>query len=333
MMCQHKAPHREWAPALRHLGWDKDRVYPEPESFHDRYDGERGLAWRDQDMTLAASFSDRDAKLVPPPYLTPDQHKQWDAYYEPRNAKFQEARLQGDDLTRWRYQRYLHDYLATVKAVDESVGRLLDFLDTTGLATNTVVVLSSDQGFFLGEHGWFDKRWILEESLRTPLLVRWPGVTPPGRVNDSIVSVLDFAQTFLALAGMSQPADMQGRSLVPLLRGETPADWRTSFYYHYYEYPVWHRVRPHYGVVTKRYKLVHYYKPDVDDWELYDLEADPRETKNFIRDPKYAATVDALKAELVRLREVYRVPPVEQEPRHAYGRAPFDTPGNSRRTR
>lgn len=329
LMSQHKAPHREWAPALRHLGWDHDRVHPEPDTLFDDYGNHRGLAWRDQDMTLEKTFTDRDAKLVPPGYLTPEQRKVWDAYFEPRNAKFRAAKLTGRELTRWRYQRYMHDYLGTIKAVDENVGRLLKFLEDEGLADNTVVIFSSDQGFFLGEHGWFDKRWILEESLRTPLVARWPGVTRPGSVNDRIVSVLDFAQTFLEIAGVTAPADMQGRSLVPLLRGEGPADWRTSFYYHYYEYPLWHRVRPHYGVVTDRYKLVHYYKPDLDEWELYDLQTNPNETQNFIHDPAYARTVAELKAELGRLRTHYQLPPTDQEPRHVYGRAPFDGSGRN----
>lgn len=326
LMCHHKAPHREWAPALRHLGWDHDRVYPEPETLFDSYGNGRGLAWRDQDMTLANTFTDRDAKLISPPRLTPEQRKVWDAYYEPRNAKYRSANPQGEELVRWRYQRYMHDYLGCIKAVDESVGRLLQCLDAEGLAENTIVVYASDQGFFLGEHGWFDKRWILEPSLRTPLLVRWPGVVQPGSICSKIVSVLDFAQTFLEMAGLPQPEDMQGRSLVPLLRGESPADWRTSFYYHYYEYPTPHRVRPHYGVVTERYKLVHFYRPDVDDWELYDLQADPQETKNFIHDPAYAKIVADLKTELQHLRQQYQVPPIDQEPPYAYGPMPTRKP-------
>ncbi len=322
LMCHHKAPHREWAPALRHLGWDHDRVYPEPETLFDSYGNGRGLAWRDQDMTLANTFTDRDAKLISPPRLTPEQRKVWDAYYEPRNAKYRSANPQGEELVRWRYQRYMHDYLGCIKAVDESVGRLLQCLSAEGLAENTIVVYASDQGFFLGEHGWFDKRWILEPSLRTPLLVRWPGVVQPGSICSKIVSVLDFAQTFLEMAGLPQPEEMQGRSLVPLLRGESPADWRTSFYYPYYEYPTPHRVRPHYGVVTERYKLVHFYRPDVDDWELYDLQADPQETKNFIHDPACAKIVANLKTELQHLRQQYQLPPIDQEPPYAYGPMP-----------
>jgi arylsulfatase A-like enzyme len=324
LMCQHKAPHRDWEPALRHLGWDNEREYPEPDTLFDDYGNNRGLAWRDQDMTLAKTFNDRDVKLIAPLSLTPEQRRVWDAYYEPRNRRFREANLIGRDLVRWRYQRYMHDYLGCIRGVDENVGRLLNYLDEAGLAENTIVIYSSDQGFFLGEHGWFDKRWILEESLRTPLLVRWPGHVRPGSVNGDIVSVLDFAQTFIELAGLPEPADMQGRSLVPLLEGRTPGDWRKSFYYHYYEFPQPHRVRPHYGIVTDRYKLVHYYKPDVDEWELYDLQKDPRETIDFIADPAYAPTVAELRGELARLQTELKVPPTDEVPRHAYGRLPFD---------
>lgn len=321
LMSQHKAPHREWSPALRHLGWDNDRQYPEPETLFDNYQG-RSKAVSDHDMGLDRTFNDLDAKLQTPGTLNEEQRQKWNAYYEPRNKKFRQANLSGKDLVRWRYNRYMHDYLACVKAVDESVGRLLDFLDQEGLAENTVVVCSSDQGFFLGEHGWFDKRWIFEESLRTPLLVRWPGVTKPGSVNGHIVSVLDFAQTFLDMAGITPPADMQGRSFLPLLRGETPPDWRNSFYYHYYEFPTPHRVRPHLGVVTNRYKLIHYYMPDVDDWELLDREVDPLEVKNFYHDPAYAQTVAELHAELDRVRK--QLGDTEQPPRTAYGNLPFE---------
>jgi arylsulfatase A-like enzyme len=252
LMAQHKAPHREWAPALRHLGADRDRVYPEPPTLFDDY-ANRGPAVAGQDMTLEKTFTDRDAKFVLPAGINEEQTKVWNAYYEPRNAKFRAANLSGRDLVRWRYQRYMHDYLMTVKAVDESVGRILDYLEQEGLAENTIVVYSSDQGFYLGEHGWFDKRWVFEESVRTPFLVRWPGATKAGTVNRDLVANVDFTETFLEAAGAPIPADMQGRSLVPILRGQKPADWRTGFYYQYYEYPAPHRVRPHYGVVTDRY--------------------------------------------------------------------------------
>ncbi|MBM3865994.1 MAG: sulfatase [Verrucomicrobia bacterium] len=309
LMAQHKAPHREWAPALRHLGADGDRVYPEPDTLFDDY-ANRGIAVRDQDMSLEKTFTDRDAKFDPPPNMTPEQRKVWEAYYEPRNARFRAANLQGKDLVRWRYQRYMHDYTGTVRAVDEGVGRLLDYLDKEGLAENTIVVYSSDQGFFLGEHGWFDKRWIFEQSLRTPLLVRWPGVSRAGGVSKDLVSTLDFAQTFLDAAGLPAPVEMQGRSLRPILAGNRPADWRTAFYYQYFEWPTPHRVRPHYGIVTDRYKLVHFFGTAEDYWELYDSEKDPRELRNVLGDPAYAAARKHLEEQLVQLRRELKVPAV-----------------------
>lgn len=307
LMCQHKAPHREWAPALRHLGWNGDREFPEPDTLFDDYAG-RGRAEREQDMTLEKTFNERDAKLAAPPYLNETQRKAWDAFYGPRNERFLAANLSGKDLVRWRYQRYMHDYLGTILAVDEGVGRLLDFLDAEGLAKDTLVMYSSDQGFYLGEHGWFDKRWIYEESLTTPLLARWPGVTKPGSRNASMVSVLDFPETFLDAAGQAVPSDMQGRSLVPLLRGEKPGDWRTSFYYHYYEFPGPHSVRKHYGVVTDRYKLFHFYEPEMNYWSLIDRQGDPKELRNVYDDPVHAEARKALHAELDRLRAELKVP-------------------------
>ena len=222
LMCQHKAPHREWEPALSHLA-DYDGVkFPEPPTLFDDFSG-RGKAEHEQEMMIAKALTPRDLKLTPPPTLNAEQRKVWDAYYDPRNDDFRRQNLAGRDLVRWKYQRYLHDYLATIASVDESVGKLLDYLDKEGLADNTIVVYSSDQGFFLGEHGWFDKRWIFEESLRTPLVVRWPGIVKPGSINRDIVSNLDFAETLLDAAGVSVPTEMQGRSLVPILKGQTPA--------------------------------------------------------------------------------------------------------------
>ncbi len=307
LMCQHKAPHREWAPNIKDLGFDKDRVYPEPETLFDDY-ADRARAVAENDMTLEKTFTQLDAKLAAPTNMTPEQRKEWDAYYEPRNAKFRAANLSGKDLVRWRYQRYMHDYTATVRAVDESVGRVLDYLEQEGIADNTIVVYSSDQGFYLGEHGWFDKRWIFEESARTPLLVRWPGVSRPGGVSKDLVSTLDFAQTFLDAAGLPAPADMQGRSLRPILTGNRPADWRTAFYYQYFEWPTPHRVRPHYGVVTDRYKLVHFFGTADDYWELYDTEKDPRELRNVLGDPAYAAARKQLEGQLAQLRQELKVP-------------------------
>ena len=321
LMSQHKAPHREWAPALRDLGWDHDRQYPEPDTLFDEFPG-RSNAVRDHDMGIDRTFTDLDAKLTPPPNLTPEQLKVWNEYYGPRNEAFRKANPQGKDLVRWRYNRYMHDYLACVKAVDDNVGRLLGFLEQEGLAKNTLVVFTSDQGFYLGEHGWFDKRWIFEESLRSPLVMRMPGLIKPGQVSQQIVSLIDFAPTFLELAGLESLPEAQGRSLLPLMKGEHPADWRKSLYYHYYEFPVPHRVRPHYGVITDRYKLVHYYLPDVDDWELLDREQDPSEVKSFYHDPAYADVVKYLHTELDRLR--VEVKETGAPPRAAHGNRPFD---------
>ncbi|HWB12239.1 MAG TPA: sulfatase [Pirellulales bacterium] len=304
LMCQHKAPHREWEPSTKYLA-DYDREYPEPATLFDDYAG-RGEAENGQDMTIAKTMTDKDLKLTSPPDLTDQQREAWEAYYEPRNEAFRRAQPQGRDLVRWKYQRYMHDYLACIASVDESVGRLVDYLKEAGLEENTIVVYSSDQGFYLGEHGWFDKRWIFEESLRTPLLVRWPGVVKPGSVNDDLVSNLDFAETFLEAAGVDVPEEMQGRSLVPILKGQTPDGWRRSFYYHYYEYPGPHDVRRHYGVVTDRYKLVHFYEPDVDYWELFDRQSDPRELKSVWGQ---ATEVQAeLEKELARLRKELKLP-------------------------
>ncbi len=302
LMMQHKAPHRNWQPALRHLGHDGDRRYPEPDTLFDDYRG-RGRAEREQDMTIDKTLTEADLNLVAPGRLTAAQREVWDAYYEPRNAVMRGAGLKGEEWIRWKYNRYMHDYLGCLKAVDESVGVLLNVLEEEGLTENTLVMYTSDQGFYLGEHGWFDKRWIYEESVRSPLLVRWPGVVAAGSVNRDLVSPLDFAETWLDAAGLEVPEDMQGASLVPVLRGRTPGDWRKSFYYHYYEYPGPHDVRRHYGVITERYKLVHFYEPEMDYWELFDRLEDPRELRDAYADPAYARVRADLTREVRRLRE------------------------------
>jgi arylsulfatase A-like enzyme len=310
-MCQHKAPHRPWEPNLKYLGHDHDRAYPPPETLFDDYSG-RGKAEHEQDMMIAKTMDDTDLKFVTPPQMTPEQLKAWNAYYQPRNEAFRKTKPQGKELVQWKYNRYMHDYLGCVKSVDKSVGRLLKYLDDQGLSENTIVVYSSDQGFYLGEHGWFDKRWIFEESLRSPLLVRWPGNTKAGSVNKDMVSNLDFAETFLEAAGLPVPAEMQGRSLVSILNGQTPKDWRKSFYYHYYEFPGWHSVARHYGVVTDRYKLVHFYEPEFNYWELFDLQRDPREMRSVFGQPEYAATQKELETELKKLRAELKV--TEKDP-------------------
>jgi len=317
LLCWQKAPHREWEPALKDLDFDHDRRYPLPDSLYDDYAG-RGKAEHDQTMMISSAMSLKsDNKLVTPRDLTPEAAKIWNAYYAPRNEAFKKQNLTGKELIAWKYNRFMHDYLACVKGVDDNVGRILKYLDDTGLATNTIVVYSSDQGFFLGEHGWFDKRWIFEESARTPLLVRWPGQIKPGNVNTDLVSHLDLAETFLEAAGVPIPDRMQGRSLLPIFSGTTPADWRKAFYYHYYEYPGPSHVRPHYGVITDRYTLAHFYTPDVDYWELFDRQKDPQEMKSIFGDPAYADVQKDLLNEVTRLRKEFKEPETD-DPR-AYG--------------
>jgi len=307
MMCQHKAPHREWEPALENLSLYDGVKFPEPPTLFDDYSG-RGKGEHEQDMMIARTMTNRDLKLAAPPALNAQQRQAWDAYYEPRNAEFRQRNLQGQDLVRWKYQRYLHDYFATIASVDQSVGKLLAYLKEAGLEDNTLVIYSSDQGFFLGEHGWFDKRWIFEESLRTPLLVRWPGVVKPGTVNGDMVSNLDYAETILEAAGVAPPPEMQGRSLVPILKGQTPADWRKGFYYHYYEHPGPHNVPKQYGVVTERYKLVFFYEPQENYWELFDLKTDPHELKSVYDDPAYQDIQKDLHQQLDQLRKDLKEP-------------------------
>jgi arylsulfatase A-like enzyme len=304
LMYHHKAPHREWEPGPKHLNMYDDVTIPEPDNLFDDYSN-RGRAAKEQDMSIEKTMTKRDLKLVPPRNLTPEQKKPWDAAYNPKNEAFEKANLQGKDLVRWKYQRYIKDYLRCIASVDDNVGRLLDYLDDSGLADNTIVFYTADQGFYLGDHGWFDKRFMYEESLRMPLLVRYPKEIKPGSVNKEIVLNLDFGPTFLDFAGVAKPPDMQGRSIRRILRRKTPKDWRKSMYYRYYEYPAVHSVKRHYGVRTQRYKLIHFYH-DIDEWELYDLKKDPREMKNVFNDPTYAGTVKKLKVELQRLRKKYK---------------------------
>ncbi len=304
VMYHHKAPHRNWQPGPKYLHHYDDVTLPEPATLFDDYEG-RGTPAKTQRMMIARDLNPNDLKLVPQRGLNAEQRKLWDAAYGPKNEAFKQSSLSGRELVRWKYQRFAKDYLRCIDAVDDNVGRVLDYLDQSGLAKNTVVFYTSDQGWYLGEHGWFDKRWMYEESFRTPLMIRWPGVIKPGSVNTDFAMNLDFAETFLEIAGVAVPSDMQGRSLVPLLKGRTPSNWRRSMYYHYYEYPGPHSVRRHYGVRTKRYKLIHFYEPDVNEWEFYDLEKDPDELHSVYGDPEYAEAVAELKRELARLRKQY----------------------------
>lgn len=275
LMCHHKAPHRSWQPDEKHARQFAGKKIPEPPTFHDDY-ATRSDAAREATMRIDRDLQPFDYKQTPP------------------------AGLSEAELKQWKYQRYMQDYLACIASVDDNVGRLLDYLDKTGLAQTTIVIYTSDQGFFLGDHNWFDKRFMYEESLRMPFLVRWPNRIQPGSVNRDMVLNVDFAPTLLAAAGRDVPADMQGRSFLPLMEGHTPGDWRTSMYYRYYHYPQHHRVQPHYGLRTDRHKLIYYNK--LDQWELFDLQSDPHELKNVYSDPAQAETVKKLKAELDRLK-------------------------------
>jgi arylsulfatase A-like enzyme len=309
-MYQHKAPHRDWQPGPGYLDLYEDIDLPEPETLFTDHWG-KGYPARVADMTIAQTLSARDLKLVPPEGLTPEQLAVWNAAYEPRNEAFRKANLKGDALVRWKYQRYVKDYLRCVASMDDQIGRVLDYLDRSGLAENTIVIYASDQGFFLGEHGWFDKRWIYRESAQTPLVMRWPGTIQPGSVSDEIVGLIDLAPTLLEAAGVSVPEDIQGESLIPLLGGEVPKDWRTGWYYHYYEHPGSHNVHRHYGIVTKDFTLAHFYEPEVDSWEMYDHHADPDHRKSVHADPAYAAKRRELEAQLAALQKELDVPPVD----------------------
>jgi arylsulfatase A-like enzyme len=305
LMVHYKAPYRDWQPNLPHLRLYETSNVPEPSNLFDDY-ATRATPLRRQELTVARHLTPRDLKLLPPGRLTPAQREAWDAAYGPANQAFHAAAPVGDALVRWKYQRFVKDYLRCVASIDESVARLLARLEEAGLAAGTAVVLTSDQGFFLGEHGLFDKRFIYEESSRTPLVVRWPGAAPPGRVCGELAQNIDLAPTFLEMAGLRPLPGMHGASLVPLLcGGGVPQNWRKSLYYQYRERGEF-GVPPHEGVVTKRYKLIRF--PLSREWEFYDLAADPREMTNRYADPACDDAVQALTALLGRLRVLYDVP-------------------------
>ncbi|OGV08072.1 MAG: sulfatase [Stygiobacter sp. RIFOXYC12_FULL_38_8] len=329
MLVHHKAPHRNWMPNSKHLDAYDNKDLPLPETLFDDYKNRQ--AAKEADMRIDDMYLGHDLKLKEGDFeketgtggnkefapnaddswqktyesLTEQQKKLWDAHYDRISKKFKEDNLQGKDLTEWKYQRYIKDYLSCILSVDENVGRLLDYLDKHNLADDTIVIYTSDQGFYLGEHGWYDKRFMYEESLGMPLVVRYPKEIRPNQVSEEMVLNLDFAPTFLDFAGVNAPQEMQGESFRPILKGKTPNDWRTSMYYHYYEYPHgWHDVKRHYGIRTERYKLIHFYN-DIDTWELYDLEKDPNELNNLYTDPAYKDVLNELKTELKKLQEKY----------------------------
>ena len=324
LMVQHKAPHRNWMPALRHLPLYADTQMPEPNTLFDKWHDNAPPA-RFQELEIDRHMHlnfDLFVDLTPDfdglaqeggtdrsawqnmKRMSPEQLAAWRAFYGPEDEAFHQAKLSADGLVRWKYQRYVKNYLRCVRGVDESVGTIMQTLEDLGLSENTVVIYSSDQGFYIGDHGWYDKRWMYEESLKMPLIVKWPGVTEAGAVNNDLVQNLDYAETFLEMANATIPDDMQGKSLVPLLAGETPDDWRKSIYYHYYEYPSVHMVPRHYGVRNERYKLMHFYQ--FGEWEFYDLETDPDELQNLYENPDYADEIAAMKVELERLRTHYQ---------------------------
>jgi arylsulfatase A-like enzyme len=328
LLYQHSAPHRNWMPATRHLDLFADEELPVPETLEDDYEGRP--AAREADMRIDDMYLSFDLKLHPESYeretgtggkaefdaeaaweavygrMTEQEKVDWEAHYQPINRAFRDDPPKGSELTAWKYQRYLKDYLRCVAAIDENLGRLLNWLDEHGLRDNTVVIYTSDQGFYLGEHGWYDKRFMYEESMRTPLLIRYPNGIEAGLVADDLVVNLDTAPTLLDFAGVPIPTAMQGSSLRPLTQGRTPESWRQAVYYHYYEYPHgWHDVRPHYGIRTDRYKLIHFYG-ELDTWELYDLDTDPHELKNLYGRPAYEEIAQALIARLRALQHEYR---------------------------
>jgi arylsulfatase A-like enzyme len=306
LMMHHKAPHRPWEPAEPHASSFAARRIPEPATFWDSY-ATRSDALRENQQRVAADMTNLDLKLAPPSGLSNEARAQWlsikpESVTVVRNGK--EVTLTGEPLVRWKYQRYMQDYLATVQSVDDSVGRVLEALDKTGLAQNTLVIYTSDQGFFLGDHGLYDKRFMYEESIRMPFLVRWPARIKPGTRSDALSLNVDFAPTFLDAAGVAVPPDMQGRSLVPALTGRTPADWRTSMYYRYYHDPGDHNTRAHYGVRTRTHKLIHFWKKD--QWELFDLVNDPHELHNLYGEPGQESLTATLKTELARVKREMR---------------------------
>lgn len=334
LLLHHKAPHRVWNPDTCDLNLYSERTYPLPGTFYDDYKGRKAAQKqhmsisKDMDLVYDLKMADHEQEVHSDPLLeqwgranyrrmTPSQRAQWDAHYDPIIRRFKQDSLSGRALAEWKYQRYMHDYLRVVHSIDRNVGRVIDYLREHGLLENTMIVYTSDQGFYMGEHGWFDKRFMYEESFRTPLLVYLPG----GKHGDisEMVQNIDYAPTILQLAGIRVPDDIQGASFLPLLQGKKTRNWRKSLYYHYYEYPAEHSVCRHYGVRTGRYSLIHFYD-DIDEWELYDLKKDPGQMRNIYGQKGTERLTRRLKDELWRLQVQYddsirmRYPLVENMP-------------------
>ncbi|MBI2272164.1 MAG: sulfatase [Bacteroidetes bacterium] len=325
LMLHHKAPHRYFFPALKHIEQYHTKTFPEPESLYTDTTG-RGSAWRLQtmsilpDMKLSSDLKVDPAYLMDIPWLKPDsseiayyrsiinripaqERKRIVEIYKERGEIIQQQRPQGKELLRLKYQWYMQDYLACVASVDDNIGRVLDYLDKSGLAQNTLVVYTSDQGFYLGQNGWFDKRWMYDISMRSPLLARWPGHIKAGTKTNTMVQNIDYAPTFLDLAGVPIPASMHGLSLKPVLEDPSKTLPRNSLYYHFYEYKADHTVLQHVGVRTNRYKLLYFYT--VNEWQLFDLRKDPAELNNVVTNKTYEPVLAEMKKELLRLRNVY----------------------------
>ena len=313
LLIHHKAIHRNWLADTCNLALYEDKTFPLPDNFFDDYEGRPAAAA--QEMSIVKDMDMiYDLKMLRPDKNTrlkslyekyvgrmdEGQRAAWDKFYTPVIDDFYRQNLQGKELANWKFQRYMRDYMKTVKSLDDNVGRVLDYLKEKGLLDNTLVVYTSDQGFYMGEHGWFDKRFMYEECQRMPLIIRFPKAIKAGSTSNAISMNVDFAPTFLDFAGIEIPSDIQGSSLKPILEneGKTPADWRKAAYYHYYEYPAEHSVKRHYGIRTQDFKLIHFYN-DIDEWEMYDMKADPREMNNVFGKPEYAEK----QKELMRLLE------------------------------
>ena len=328
LMVQHKAPHRNWMPALRHIQLYDSVYFPLPDTYFTDHKGSLGskeqlqTVYKDMyeghDLKLSKAYG--STELAHNPWttdferMTPAQRESWDAAYLPKNNAFHKANLKGKELAEYKWQRYLQEYMATIAAVDESVGEILDYLESNGLSENTLVVYTSDQGFYLGEKGWFDKRYMYEPSYGTPLLMQWPNKIQSGIESEALVQNLDFAQTFLdAAGGQEYSTQMQGQSLLPLLNEDvTDEEFRELLYYHYYDFPAFHMVKKHYGISSKQYKLIHFYD-NIDQWEFYDLSQDPDEVSNLIDHPNYANRIEKMKIQLDSIQSAYGVTDKEFE--------------------
>ncbi len=302
LLYQFKAPHRDWRPDSMYHDLFSDFDFPLPETFNDDYEGR--LAASQNMMEIENHLNRRDMKQEPPKALpTRKDSMKWYAYGDRGQFWTPNDSLQGEELKYWKYQTYIKDYLRCVAGVDRAIGAVLDYLEDNGLAENTLVVYTSDQGFYLGEHGWFDKRWMYEESFKMPFVIKCPGIIDPGTISDQMIMNVDFAPTLIDFAGLEVPGEMQGTSFKGVFTEEEVPN-REAVYYHYYEWPIWHQVQPHYGIRTDKYKLMHFYY-SMDEWELYDIESDPQEMHNIYNEAPEELVLD-LKQKLENIRTDYK---------------------------